>query len=50
MLTDRNLTQYTARDTASIQDVAHMIAQKKGRIAMVVDHNGVLLGTISNAT
>lgn len=48
MLTDRNLNQYTARDTASIQDVAQMIAQKKGRIAMVVDHNGLLLGTISN--
>lgn len=48
MLTDRNLNQYTARDTASIQDVAQMIAQKKGRIAMVVDQNGVLLGTISN--
>src|SRR5690606_9821090 len=48
MLTDRNLNQYTARDTASIQDVAQMIAQKKGRIALVVDDNGLLLGTISN--
>jgi sialic acid synthase SpsE/sugar phosphate isomerase/epimerase len=49
MLIDRNLAQYTARDTASVQDVAQMIAQRKGgRIALVVDGNGVLLGTISN--
>ncbi|MEW6169853.1 MAG: N-acetylneuraminate synthase family protein [Pseudomonadota bacterium] len=48
MLIDRNLTQYSTRDTASIQEVAQLIAQKKGRIALVVDHNGVLLGTISN--
>src|SRR5690606_15725133 len=49
MLTDRNLGQYTARDTDSIRDVAQMIAQKKGgRIALVIDHNGVVLGTISN--
>jgi N-acetylneuraminate synthase len=48
MLTDRNLAQYTARDTASIQEVAQMIAHKRGRIALVVDQNGVLVGTISN--
>ncbi|WP_341920906.1 N-acetylneuraminate synthase family protein [Hydrocarboniphaga effusa] len=48
MLIDRNLRQYTTRDTASIQEVAQLIAQKKGRIALVVDQNGVLLGTISN--
>jgi N-acetylneuraminate synthase len=48
MLTDRNLNHYTARDTASIQEVAQMIARKKGRIALVVDQNGLLLGTISN--
>ncbi len=49
MLTDRNLASYTARDTASIQDVAQMIARTRGgRIAFVVDHNGVLLGTITN--
>src|SRR5688500_7120147 len=49
MLIDRNLTHYTARDTASVQEVAQMIAQRKGgRIALVVDSNGVLLGTISN--
>lgn len=48
MLIDRNLAQYIVRDTASVQEVAQMIAQKKGRIALVVDANGVLLGTISN--
>jgi sialic acid synthase SpsE/sugar phosphate isomerase/epimerase len=49
MLTDRNLHPYTARDTASIEDVARMIANTRGgRIAFVVDHNGVLLGTITN--
>jgi N-acetylneuraminate synthase len=48
MLIDRNLAQYVARDTASVQEVAQLIAEKKGRIALVVDPNGVLLGTISN--
>lgn len=48
MLIDRNLRQYTTRDTASVQEVAQLIAQKKGRIALVVDPNGLLLGTISN--
>ncbi len=48
MRIDRKLTSYTIQDTASIGETASMIAEKKGRIALVIDKNGVLLGTISN--
>ncbi|MET0282773.1 MAG: N-acetylneuraminate synthase family protein [Steroidobacteraceae bacterium] len=49
MLIDRNIPFYAARDTASIQEVANKIAaNRKGRIVMVIDGNGVMLGTLSN--
>lgn len=48
MLLDKNLHHYTVRDTASVQEAAAAIAGKKGRIALVIDSNGVLLGTLSN--
>jgi sialic acid synthase SpsE/sugar phosphate isomerase/epimerase len=48
MLIERNVSPYVVRDSDSIQDVATHIATTKGRIAFVVDNNGVLLGTVSN--
>ena len=48
MLIDRNISSYIIRDTGSIQEAASQIAMAKGRIAFVVDDNGLLLGTLSN--
>lgn len=48
MFIERRLTPFVVRDTSSLQEAANLIASHKGRIAFVVDGNGVLLGTISN--
>jgi sialic acid synthase SpsE/sugar phosphate isomerase/epimerase len=48
MLIERNIAAYTVRDTFTIQEVATFIATQRGRIAFVVDHNGLLLGTVTN--
>lgn len=48
MLVERNIAAYTVSDTSTIGDVASFIASRRGRIALVVDHNGLLLGTVSN--
>lgn len=48
MLIERKIQPYIVLDTSTMSEAAERIAAGRGRIAFVVDGNGLLLGSLSN--